>query len=90
MGYTAWIYFTPLDYTLKNDLDGVHWKQMRNLKLENYVLFSVLAEYLSLQVSLSDSSEGLFQRGKEWARIHRNVCKKKKIEQKIIVKDILS
>lgn len=40
-------------------------KKMRNLKLENYVLFSVLAEYLGLQVSLSDSSEGRFQRGKE-------------------------
>ena len=39
-------------------------KKIHNLKVENYVLFSRLSEDLSLEHSLSDSSEQLLQRGK--------------------------
>ena len=38
---------------------------MHNLKLDNCVLFGRLTENYSLEHSLSDSSEGLFQRGRE-------------------------
>ena len=34
-------------------------KTLHNLKVENYVLFGGLAEYLSPEDSLLDSSEGL-------------------------------
>ena len=37
---------------------------MDNLKVEYYILFSGLTKDLSLGDRLSDSSEGLFQRGK--------------------------
>ena len=50
---------------------------MHNLKDENYVLFGGHAEDLSPGDSLSDTSEGLFQRGKRGARIYRSFCKKK-------------
>ena len=45
---------------------------MHNLKVDNYVLFSGHIEDLSLGDSLSDSSEGLFQRGKGEVRIYRS------------------
>ena len=41
---------------------------MHSLRVENYVLFSGLAEDLNLEDRLSDSSEGLLQRGKGGAR----------------------
>ena len=44
-------------------------KKRHNLKVENYVLFGVLTEDLNLRDGLLDSSEELFQRGKEVARI---------------------
>ena len=50
---------------------------MHNLKVEDYVLFSGLTEGLSTGYSLSDSSEGLFQRGMGGTRIYRSFCKKK-------------
>ena len=53
-------------------------KKMRNEKVENYALFGGLAEDLSPGDSLSDSSEGLFRRGKGGARIYRSFCKKTK------------
>ena len=46
---------------------------MHNLKVENYVLFSEISEALSPEGSLSDSSEGLLQRGKEETRIYLGV-----------------
>ena len=39
-------------------------KKTHNLKVENYVLFGRLSEDLSPGGSLSDSSKGLFPRGK--------------------------
>ena len=45
-------------------------KQMHNLKVENYVLLGKLAEDLGLGDSLSDSSEGLVQRGEGRARMY--------------------
>ena len=51
---------------------------MHNLKAENSVLSSRLTENLSLGCSLSDSSEGLFQRVKKGARIYRSFCKQNK------------
>ena len=59
---------------------------MHNLKVENYVLFSGLAEGLSPEDSLSDDCEGLFQRGKGVARIYRRffVCFCKKQNQKVV------
>ena len=51
---------------------------MHNLEVENYVLFSRHTENLSLGGRISDSSEGLVQRGEGGARIYRNFCKKKK------------
>ena len=49
-------------------------KKMCSLKFENYVLFSGLTEDLSWGYSLSDSSKGLFQRGKGGARVYRTFC----------------
>ena len=43
---------------------------MHNLKVENYVLLGKLAEDLGLGDSLSDSSEGLVQRGEGRARMY--------------------
>ena len=43
--------------------------KMHYLKVEDYVLFSGFTEDLSPGYSLSDSSEGLFQRGMGGARI---------------------
>ena len=40
-------------------------KKMYTLKTENYVLVNGKIKYLSIEDSLSDSSGGLFQRGKE-------------------------
>ena len=56
-------------------------------KVENYVLFSGLAEALSPESSLSDSSEGLLQGGKGGAWIHRSFCNETRYleHQKIIV-----
>ena len=42
---------------------------MHNLKVENYVLFGRQNEDLSLECSLSVSSEGRLQRGQGGARI---------------------
>ena len=47
---------------------------MHNIKVENYVLFRALLRTVAQEGSLSDSSEGLFQRGKWEARIHRSFC----------------
>ena len=64
-------------------------KKTHNLKVENYVLFEVVIEDCSH--SLSDSSEELFQRGKEGARLYSSFCLQKKKKkhiaqhQKIIV-----
>ena len=46
--------------------------------VENYILYSRHTEDLSPEDSLSDSSEGLFQRDKGGAKIHRSSCKEKK------------
>ena len=50
--------------------------KMHYLKVEDYVLFSGFTEDLSPGYSLSDSSEGLFQRGNGRAKIHRSFYKK--------------
>lgn len=44
--------------------------------VENYILYGRHTEDLSPEHSLSDSSEGLLQRDKGGARIHRDSCKK--------------
>ena len=49
---------------------------MHNLKVEDYVLFRKLAEDLSLEDSLSDSTERLLWRGEGGARICRSFCNK--------------
>ena len=51
---------------------------MHNLKAENYVSF----EDLSPRYSLSDSSQGLFQRVKGGARIYRSFAEKKTKQNK--------
>ena len=56
---------------------------MHNLKVENYVLFGGLAENLSPGDSLSDSREGLFQRGKGGPGIYRMFCIKKNQQQQV-------
>lgn len=62
------------------------WKKMHNLEVENYVLFSALAEDLSPGDSLSDISDGLFWRGKEGTKIYRRFCKRKQnAKQKQVV-----
>ena len=45
---------------------------MHNLKVENYVLFGTLLRTIVWEGSLSDSSEGLLQRGDGGARRYRN------------------
>ena len=45
---------------------------MHNLEVENYVLFGEFSEDVSLEDSLSDCSEGLFQRGKGGTRMYRS------------------
>ena len=50
-------------------------KKKHNIKAENYVLFGIFSEDLSLEDSLSDHSEGLLQKGKGEARIYRSFCK---------------
>ena len=72
---TTWIYLALWDCTLKNDLDGVTWKKMHNLKVENYVLFGRLTKDWSPGDSPSDGSEGPLQRGKGEARIYKNFYK---------------
>ena len=52
-------------------------KELQNLKVENYVLFSGYTEDLSPGDSFSDNCEGLFWRGKGGARIYRSFCEKK-------------
>ena len=47
-------------------------QQKHNLRDENYVLFSGLAEDLCSGGSFSDSPGGLLRRGKEGARIYRS------------------
>lgn len=60
-------------------------------KTENYVLFSVLAEYLgSVSQPLSDSSEGRSKEVRNEPGYIGMLGKKKIEQQKIIVKDILS
>ena len=54
-------------------------KKLHNLKVENYVLFGGLAEDLSPGDSLSDSSEGLLQRGKVGVKIYRGFCNKNQV-----------
>ena len=54
-------------------------EKMHNLKVENYVLFRGHTKDLSPGDGLSDSSEGLFQRGKGGARIHRSFYNKKQV-----------
>ena len=66
----------------KNLVRDCPLKKMHNLKFENYALFSGHAEDLSLEDSLSYSSEGLFQRGNGGARIYRSFCKNKKTKIK--------
>ena len=52
-------------------------KKKHNLKVENYVLFDGQNwELKPTGCSLSDSSEGLLQRGKGGARIFRSFCNK--------------
>ena len=45
-------------------------KQKQNLKFKNYVLFGDKNENLSLQHSISENSEGLFQKGSRKGRIY--------------------
>ena len=54
-------------------------KKKHNLKGESYVLFGGLSEDSSQEDSLSDSSEGLFQKGRGGARVHRSFCNKNQI-----------
>ena len=57
---------------LRLKVSAMDWKTMHNLKVENCVLFSGLAEDYSPGYSLSDSSEELFQRDKAGATIYRS------------------
>ena len=50
-------------------------KELHNLKVENHVLFSRFSEDLSLEGSLSDSSERLLRRGKGGA-VYMSFCNK--------------
>ena len=56
-------------------------KKMHNLKVENYVLYNGLTDDLNQRDSFSDSSEGLFRRGKGGARYIEVFAKKKKTNQ---------
>ena len=48
-------------------------KKMHNLKAENYVLFGGLTEDYNLGYKISESSEGLFRRGKGGTE-RKNTC----------------
>ena len=50
-------------------------EKLHYLKFENYVLFDGHTEDLSLGDRLSDSSKGLFQRGKGGVWIYRSSAK---------------
>ena len=52
---------------------------MYNLKAANYMLFGDHTEDYSLGDSLSDSCKELLPRGKEGARIYRNIYRKKNL-----------
>ena len=54
---------------------------MRNLKVENSVLFGALSENSCLGGSLSDSSERLFPRDKGGARTNRSSATKTKYSE---------
>ena len=56
-------------------------KNMHNLKVESYVLFSGHSEDFKPGGSLSDSSEGLLQRGKQGARIYRSFATKIRVSE---------
>ena len=58
---------------LKNNVQSKSWE---------LCFIWAISEDLSLGYHLSDSSEGLFRRGKEGARIYRTFCKKKKKKKK--------
>ena len=51
-------------------------KKIYKLKVENYVLFSGQTEDLSPGHSLSDSSEGMLQKGKGGAKVYTSFCNK--------------
>ena len=51
-------------------------KKMQILKFKNYVFFGGLAEDLSTEDSLSESSEGQLRRGKGGTRIDRSFATK--------------
>ena len=61
---------------------------MRNIRVENYILFDIQTEDLSPEDSLSDYSERLFQIGKkEEARIHRSFCNKNQVVILLLIKE---
>lgn len=66
----------PLSFVKEH---SVNWKEMHNLKVVNCVLFGGLSEDPSLEGSLSDSSEGLFQRDKGGAGIYRSLCSRNQV-----------
>ena len=57
----------------------INRKKMHDLKVENYVLFSIQTQGLSLGDSLSESAKGPLRRRKEGARICRNFCNKNQV-----------
>ena len=66
-----------LSVSLLPCLYGLKKKKMHNLKVENYVLFGRMTKDQSPGDSLSDRSEGLFQRENGEARRYRSFCNKK-------------
>ena len=65
-------------------------KKKQNLKFKNYLLFGDKNEDLSLQHSISENLEGLFQRGCGKGRIYRSFCNKdqvQNIKRKLLIKE---
>ena len=62
--------------SIKYILICVDWKKVHYLKVENYVSLGRISEDLNPEGSLSDRSEGVLQRGKGGAKMHRSFCNK--------------
>lgn len=61
---------------IQEPIDYVDWKKMQHLKVENYILFGGFSEDFGPEDSCSDSTEGLRQRAKGGARVHRGFATK--------------
>ena len=73
---------TSIDYIIHVLTEKIH-----NLKVENYVLFGELAEDLSPEGSLSESSVGQLWRGEGGARIYRSFYKITGSQRVLVIKE---